>query len=227
MPKFDPDDAMRNLATIFTQIYNEAVRREGPKIIGVNGVDTSGKTTFSVHLARFFESCGHQVLLIHMDDFHNRREIRTRDPSPTGYLENAFDVELLANLLRSISQGDTDRTLRLLDIDADEFTNVKRYATDINTITIVEGVLLYRPPIDQFFSYRIFLEIGFEEVLRRAAARDVPKYGEGILDGYRNRYIPAQKMYLDVYAPKARCDMVIDNHDWRNPFIRHGIPGNG
>ena len=55
-------------------------------------------------------------------------------------------------------------------------------------------MLLFRPPLDKLFDYKIFLDISFQEVLRRAAKRDVPKYGDAILDRYKQRYIPAQQI---------------------------------
>jgi phosphoglycolate phosphatase len=206
-----------NQFSIFSAIYSDIVCCNKPLIIGVNGVDTSGKTIFASNFMRFLNDLGHNTLLIHMDDFHNRRAVRMSDTSPRGYLNNAFNTALLGDLLSSIQRGHTDQTLELLDLDTDENSNIKRFAADSNTIVIVEGVLLYRPPLDQFFSYKIFLDIDFDEVLRRAALRDVPKYGEEFLEKYRNRYIPAQETYLDEYSPKTHCHMLIDNNDYADP----------
>lgn len=208
-----------NQFSVFPVIYSN-IQRIRPIVVGVNGVDTSGKTIFSDRFARYLEMLGHDVLLIHLDDFHNRRAIRMRDPSPRGYLDNAFNTELLGTLLSSIREGTVDIELALLDLDTDEYTNRKRFAAGRNTIVIVEGVLLYRPPIDQYFDYKIFLDIEFDEVLRRAEARDVPKYGPDFLEKYRNRYIPAQQLYLEEYSPKTDCHMLIDNNDYDNPVIR-------
>ena len=49
--------------------------------------------------------------------------------------------------------------------------------------------------------------------------RDVPKYGEEFIDRYKERYIPAQKVYLQSYKPKEICDLIIDNSDYNKPVI--------
>ncbi|MEJ5308333.1 MAG: hypothetical protein WHX52_01055 [Anaerolineae bacterium] len=84
---------------------------------------------------------------------------------------------------------------------------------------LVEGVLLFRPPIDAYFDLRLFLHIPFDEVLRRATARDVPHCGDDYLERYKFRYIPVQQWYLETHRPAERSDVVIDNTDYANPHI--------
>ena len=107
----------------------------------------------------------------------------------------------------------------LLDLDTDTYTNTKTFEVTGNTVMIVEGVLLYRMPLDDLFDYRIFLDVSFDEVLHRARERDVPKYGEVFLQRYTDRYIPAQKLYLDEFRPKEKCQIVINNNDFQKPSI--------
>ncbi|MHB1485036.1 MAG: HAD hydrolase-like protein [Saccharofermentanales bacterium] len=204
---------------IYSRIEREISRFKRPVIIGISGVDTSGKTIFSTSLQHYFECKGYQTQLINIDDFHNPRTIRSKDISPQGYLDYAFDLVKLTELLEEMREGNIDKQIKLLDLSTDTYTNKKRFFTDKNTIVILEGVLLYRPPLDQFFSYRIFLDIGFDEVIRRATRRDVPEYGELFLKKYRERYIPAQQIYLDKFTPKLRCNMVINNTDFNQPII--------
>ena len=35
---------------------------------------------------------------------------------------------------------------------------------------IVEGTLLFRPPVDKLLDYRVFLDVEFDEILRRRGA---------------------------------------------------------
>ena len=212
-------EGLLNQYALFPPVYKEIVRFKHPPVIGVDGADTAGKTTFADHFARYLEGLGHPALVIHADDFHNPRQIRMRDPSPEGYLHNAFDTKKLARLLLSFREGQADQTLELLDLDTNKLNNKKRFIVNSNTIIIVEGVLLYRPPLDTLVDYKIFLEIDAGEVLRRAKMRDIPRHGEDFLEKYKNRYIPAHKIYLDEYFPKTRCDMLIDNTDYNHPVI--------
>jgi hypothetical protein len=61
-------------------------------------------------------------------------------------------------------------------LDADTYTNRVTFEIKDNTVIILEGVLLFRPPIDGLIDYRIFLDVSFDEVIRRAQERDVPKW---------------------------------------------------
>lgn len=182
---------------IFAQIENAVSSLRKPAIIGISGVDTAGKTTFARKLAGHFSRAGVNAAVIHADDFHNPPEVRHADLSPEGYIKLAFDLPKLAGVLREL----------------------KHPKENCAPVVIAEGVMIFRPPLDEFFDYRIFLDVSFDEVLRRARERDVPLYGEEFLQKYIDRYIPAQKIFLREYAPKTRCDLVISNNDFRAPTI--------
>ena len=204
---------------VFTRIEKDIQSFERPIVIGVNGVDTSGKTVFSLSLCNYLQRRGIPTTLIHTDDFHNPRSIRYTDASPRGYLNYAFDLDKLAALIRELKQNPASITLSLLDLDADTYSNEILFESNENTIIIIEGVLLYRQPIDELIDYRVFLDVGFDEVISRAQRRDVPKHGESFLQRYMERYIPAQQIYLNDYTPKERCDIVVDNSDYLKPVI--------
>ena len=209
---------------LFSTIAYKLDERPLPRArtVGINGVDTAGKTRFAQAFAAFLRAQGRDVALVHGDDFHNPRIVRRQGNDPVrGYIEHAFNLPLLEReLLAPIRRGETfDKTLALIDLDADTPTAIRRYTVRRETLVLVEGVLLFRPPIDACFDLRIFLHVPFDEVLRRAAARDVPRYGDDYLERYTFRYIPAQKGYLETYRPAERSDFVIDNTDYANPRI--------
>ncbi|UCD93346.1 MAG: hypothetical protein JSU69_06105, partial [Candidatus Zixiibacteriota bacterium] len=138
------------------------------------------------------------------------------------YIEHAFNLEqLVAELLAPARQKKSvDKELALLDLESDDFTNVRSFRIDERTIVILEGVLLYREPVDEYFDYRIFLDIGFDEMLHRAETRDVPRFGTDFVKRYRDKYIPVQKWYLKQYSPRRKCDIVIDNADYNYPGVK-------
>jgi len=192
-------------------------------VIGVNGVDTSGKTIFTTSLAEHFKERGRPVQMIGLDDFHHPRARREEGIDPIeAYTANAFDLKrLVAELLAPARRGEhIRRTLKLLNIVTDEYSVRKMFTIDKETIVLLEGVLLFRPPLDEFFDYRIFLDIPFEEVLRRAARRDVPLYGAEFLEKYRQKYIPVQQRYFRNHDPINKSDLIIDNTDFNRPEIR-------
>jgi phosphoglycolate phosphatase len=202
---------------VFSKIQSDIGTLKRPVIVGVNGVDTSGKTEFSIGLQKYLNTKGYSTQLIHSDDFHNLKSLRMKDSSPEGYIANAFNLTSLFDLISEIKSKSVDKQVDLLDLATDTYTNRKHYKTNDETIVIVEGVLLYRPPIDGLIDYKVFLDISFDEVIRRATLRDVPKYGKDFLQKYIERYIPAQKIYLKQFLPKKKCQLIIDNNDYNKP----------
>lgn len=205
---------------IYLTIEREISVKEERAVIGISGVDTSGKTRFAEEFEHYMKMRGYHTQMIHLDDFHNERAIRWMDDSPKGYIDHAFNLDKLSNLVRQLKENSVDIELNLLDLSTDTTTNRKRYRTEDRTIIILEGVMLYRAPIDPLLDYRIYLDISFEEVLRRARIRDVPIYGEEFLEKYENKYIPAQKIYMEQYQPKGKCQLVIDNNNYQRPRVQ-------
>ena len=193
-----------------------------PTIVGINGVDLSGKSTLATSFQDYLRKRGYNVELIHLDDFHNPSAKRREGGNPIdAYLRNAFNTSLLeSEVLGPIAEtGRLSTTLTLLDLETDTYSNHQRYDVCENTIVLLEGVLLFRPPVDNYIDLRVFLDIGFDEVLKRAKSRDVARFGAEILPAYRNKYIPLQKKYLREYSPKQTADIVIDNEDFMQPRL--------
>ncbi|OGO18621.1 MAG: hypothetical protein A2Z15_02265 [Chloroflexi bacterium RBG_16_50_11] len=211
---------------VFETIFEEIKRRQStdkPFVIGVNGIDCSGKTMFAGGLEDFLKSNGYRTQLISLDDFHNPREIRyagySRDEDYYDRVKqgSSFNFKLLIDeLLCPISRKKTVfKQLTLLDWKTDKMENVKKYSINKNTVVILEGVFLFIKELEPYIDYKIFLEIPFEECARRAKARDT----EDVYKKYRNKYLPAQRKYLKEYPPRQVADIVIDNTDWEYPTI--------
>ena len=124
----------------------EAKTCNKPLIVGINGVDTSGKTTFTKELSNYLIEKGFHVQTIHMDDFHNSSSIRYKDPDPIlGYINNAFNINRIEDeVLKPITlEGVLDKEITLLNLETDEFNITKKYDIKHETIILFEGVLLY------------------------------------------------------------------------------------
>ena len=106
-----------------------------------------------------------------------------------------------------------------MDLNSDTFILKRKYDISEQTIVLLEGVLLYRQPLEDLIDFKIFLDIDFDEVLRRATVRDVPKYGSQFLEKYRKKYIPIQQWYLSSCDPKGKSDIVVDNSNPRCPLL--------
>ncbi len=192
-------------ALLFKKITKTLVIEKKHRIIGISGVDTSGKTMFADQFARYLDAVGISSAALHMDDFHNPSAVRRQGSDEVdAYFRNAFDAQ---------------RVMRKILMPLREEGCLEKDLLCLGTVLLIEGGLLFRSPIDEYLDGRIFLHIGFDEVLRRAALRDVPKYGEAILARYQSKYIPAQQKYLRLFRRLERSDFVIDNTSYDNPVI--------
>jgi phosphoglycolate phosphatase len=207
------------------RVFADIKRRlfhDDKRVIGISGIDTSGKTEFTDAFAHYLRSVGQKCLVIHMDDFHNPVALRRQgDNDIDAYYQNAFNYrQLIDEVLQPLRKdGFINKDVLCLNLDTDTYETVRHFEADGETVILMEGVLLFRPPVMDYLDGTVFLQISFDEMLRRARVRDVPKYGEAFLQKYIDKYIPVQKRYLEEYRPHERCDVFIDNGDYRNPKI--------
>ena len=117
-------------------------RLDLPALVAIDGADAAGKTTLADELATFL---GAPVTRIGADAFLRPPEERYRRgrESPEGYYEDAVDHEALRESL-----------------------------ADAAGLVIVDGVFLFRPELDDLWSFRVFVEINEAASLRRGVRRD-------------------------------------------------------
>jgi phosphoglycolate phosphatase len=206
---------------IFEEILNAVTtNKQADKafVIGVNGIDCSGKSVFAKALEEFLKSKGRDTQMIELDDFHNTKIIRyAGENQAENYYQRSFNIGLIIEkLLSPIRNKKTVYTeLTLLNLDSDQYDLVKKYSVNRNTIVIFEGVFIFRKELAPFIDYRIFLEIPFDESKKRAKIRDIA----ASVEKYDVKYLPAQVKYLKEYPPRQIADFVVDNTNWEYPKI--------
>jgi phosphoglycolate phosphatase-like HAD superfamily hydrolase/uridine kinase len=212
-------------AFVFEPVW-QAVRLlqppDHPFVIGINGIDLSGKTEFTKKLEFYFQARQVRVSVIHLDDFHHPRALRNSSPDPLdNYWNRNFDIDLLIRkLLQPLrTDGMVKEDLTLLDVLTDCYTEQRHFEIYNNDVVILEGIFLFREELTPYLDYKIFIDISMQESRRRAFQRDVPLYGEGIIQRYENKYWPAQARYLREYRPQISANLVIDNNDHYCPKI--------
>lgn len=84
---------------------------------------------------------------------------------------------------------------------------------------MLEGVLLFLPPLLHYLDYKIFLDIPPAEMLRQGEIRDIPQFGNAILDKYKTRYIPVHQRYLAEDCPTELADLLIGNKNYDHPVL--------
>lgn len=97
--------------------------------------------------------------MLHLDDFHNLSTVRGMGGSPVdAYYQNAFNYgKLIRKILAPLREkGRLDKTVTCLDLDTDEYRNRVTYRVEEDVILLIEGVLLFRPPVRSFLNGTIF-----------------------------------------------------------------------
>lgn len=209
------------LETVKAQILNCRIKHRAT-VIGISGIDASGKTAFTRALAEALGQDGYKVQMIHLDDFHHPAEIRRSNsvPPAQAYYTRTFDYpRVIKELLQPIQSGlPLTKELLCLDLEKDTFCLIRRYEIDRNTIVLMEGVFLFRPELLDLIDYKIHLHIDFDTCLKRVVARDGYLFGspEDIIRRYKEKYLPGQSLYFLDANPMESADLVLDNTDFAN-----------
>lgn len=206
------------LSTLADQI--RALR--GPRrLVAVDGVDGSGKTTFAISLADELQESGESVVLIHADNFLNLKSVRHRQgrDSPVGFYEDSYDYRALRiNVLEPLGPSGSGRFMRRFsDIDLDVEVEPIFEVAVLGTICIVEGMFLHRPQLVEYWDYSIFLDVPFDETARRMSIRD----GSSADPEHTSmqRYVGGQRLYFADAQPWLHSTRVVDNSDPRRPKV--------
>ncbi len=220
-----------NRLPVFEAVLKQAAakkRKDKALVIGITGIDCSGKTSFAESLEKFLTSRGLKTQLLHLDDFHNPMEYRySGEDQAENYLNKSFNIGKIVDKLLVPIQQKKAFTVRmtLLNLETDKYEIEKEYSVNTDTIVIFEGVFLFRKEFTPYIDYKVFLDISFDECIQRAWARDSEdfsqRYGdiEELNKRYKGKYIPAQRKYLAEHPPVETADLIIDNTDWERPEI--------
>jgi uridine kinase len=194
--------------------------------VGIDGLTAAGKTSFGHELAEWISHSGRSVLRASLDDFKQPwRDHELYDRvTGEGYYRNAFNYPSVRQLLLEPFADNGSGECVLCGIDAlsqvDHSAITVRAAPD--SVLIVDGVFAFRPDIFDCWEYRIWLEVDAETSIRRGAQRDQDWAGSDAEAVHRDRYLPAERIYLAEVDPVRLVDVVIDNTDLARPRLMRG-----
>ena len=200
-----------------TEVLN--VLGPGRRLVAVDGVDGSGKTTFAAQLAA--EVRDRPVIIIHADDFLNPSPVRHAkgSDSPEGFWEDTYNYAALQDqLLAPLSPtGDGLYTPASYDAQSDQTVPAEILLAPSNALVVVEGMFLHRGQLVSYWDASIFLDVPFTETAGRMAVRDGsnpdPQHPT------MRRYVGGQRLYFEAARPWERATFVVDNSDFTSPRV--------
>jgi uridine kinase len=191
------------LTTIATKLDHLA--GDGITIVGIDGIDGAGKSTFADELAAELREAGRIVIRATIDSFHNPRAVRHRlgRSSPEGFYRDSHDLDSLrSRLLVPIAGGPGARFRRAaFDEPTDLPVDAPIETAGAGAILLFDGLFLHRPELRDFWNVSIFVD---------GDHGPAPRH---------DRYVSGQRLYFAECDPLALADIVVDNHDLGRPFI--------
>lgn len=184
-----------------------------PARIAVDGAPAAGKTTLADELAVVLRGQGREVIRATVDDFLVPRAQRYRrgEFSGEGCYFDAHDWAALKRVLLDPLGPGGDRRFRRA---VDDRSPVGTASAD--AVLVFDGVFLLRPEVVDRWDLRVFVSTELEKTVERAVVR------EGRADverRWRERYIPAQRLYFAAARPAEQADFIVHNDDPRRPVV--------
>lgn len=205
--------------------YLDRIRLTHPLRVGIDGIDGAGKTTLANALAPVLERRGRTVLRASVDGFHNPRATRYArgSLSPEGYYYDSFDYAALKELLLIPlgPSGNREYRVAAFDFRTDLPFSSPQCSAPADAVLLFDGVFLFRPEIADLWDVKIFIDICFDESIARAVRRDqsLMSSAEAVRERYSRRYIPGQRLYLEMCRPMEQAQLMIDNNDVDKPVL--------
>jgi uridine kinase len=165
------------------------------------------------------------VLRASLDDFKNpwreARELGYDRVSGEGYYRNAPDFSSACELLlRPAGPGGSGSVVLCAhDPLTGEDHRDKSVHAPVDAVLIVDSAFAFRPEYNEFWDYRIWLDVDADMALARGISRDTEM--EGLEEAVRghHRYHAAEQIYLAEVDPMSLADLIIDNSDFANPRV--------
>jgi len=197
--------------------------------VAVDGRTCAGKTSFGHELAAALRGLGRPTMRASLDDFKNpwreARELGYDRLTGEGYYRNAYDFGSARDLLLGPAGPDGSGAVVLCGHDplTGEDHRDEVISAPPDAVLIIDSVFAFRPEYNEFWEYRIWLEVDAGLALQRGIARDAAREGtEDARRVHRDRYGGAEAIYLAEVGPLRLADLVIDNRDFARPRIIGG-----
>ena len=163
-------------------------------VVGINGIDCSGKTTFSKSVSKYFTH--HKIENDHLD-IDNFNNPAIENETYKAFVSGSWDEENLNRYYELI--------INYSDVIRAVSESQKKYS-----IVILEGTFIYKPQLVDLFDLKIYLDVDISLGRKRFAKRWSLKRDKRPFDIYDEIWMLSHIRYESEVHPKRISDLVID-----------------
>ena len=186
-----------------------------PFIVGISGIDGSGKGYIGQQLQSSLEYMGLSCVLIGIDGWLQPPSRRfSKQGSGQHFYQSGFRFdEMKTQLYEPLRKtGSIDFIAKHSAPTGVEDMVDFHYLISNPDVIIFEGIFLFQDRFD--FDYTVWIECSYETALERALKRNQEGLSEAqIKHDYRNIYFAAQDIHIKTDNPRGRCDFIYLNDD--------------
>ena len=183
-------------------------------LVGISGIDASGKGYVSSRLASQLEITGKRVALINVDGWLNLPHIRfSKSSVGEHFYHHALRLdEMFEQLVLPLKRHrGIDLTMDFAEETASEFRPYTYAFKDVDII-LLEGIFIFKREYVRHFDLKVWIDCSFETALQRAIARGQEHLPPAdTIAAYETIYFPAQRYHFNVDDPIAGADLIHSN----------------
>ena len=173
-------------------------------VVGINGIDCSGKTTFAKSVSKYFTHHKIENDCLDIDNFNNRA---IESETYKAFVSGSWD------------EKDLNKYYKLIINYSDAIRAVSEYKKKY-TLVILEGIFIYKPQLADLFDLKIYLDIDISLGRKRFAERRSLKQDKRPFEIYDEIWMLSHIRYESEVHPKRISNLVIDCNDESKPVLR-------
>lgn len=203
------------LADLIAQRRNRAPA-DRALLVGVSGIDGSGKGHFAALLAAQLHARGLRAANINIDGWLALPDVRFSPNEPARHfyerglrLDEMFDRLVLP--LRQQRSVSIEADFAPPESNATQYRLHRYEYRDVDVI-VLEGIFLFKRQYRDHHDLRVWIDCSFETALERALARNqegLPP--DEIMREYDTIYFPAQRLHAELDRPRESAEVIVLN----------------
>jgi len=214
---------LRDIASLILHLRRE--RRDRYLLVGINGIDNSGKSGFSELLSSTLRSLGLEPTLLSLESFTAPKKARRdRDyPEAERYYRKHYAMDRLREQILLPLQGGLAASVQYDHYDAgrERVTEKRTILLDARSILLLDGPFLFQEDLHAFFDFRIYLVTDFERAIEIELEGLPEKKRKKHEEHFVRSRLSAQALYLRKEAPWKRAHVVIRGVNTEHPIIEN------